>query len=182
MIVRCHLDHPYDNSVHSECPFCKSSGGYDEEGSTVPLATAPLQKPNAAEYDPKTVAFQIDKNAEKKPDAKLVNPVVGWLVCYEGLEKGKDYNIHFGQNSAGRDNNMDIVMKDGAISRNSHCFITYDHKHNRFFIQPGLSHGVTYKNEVLVAGATELVSLDKLEMGESKFIFIALCGENFKWE
>ena len=195
MVVYCHLGHSYEDSVHSECPTCKQHGGYDDGGKTVPVdstvALAPEPKqPRGGETptkpiaggEAKTTTFRFEKNTEKMSGPGIADPVVGWLVCYEGMEKGKDYRIRFGQNSVGRDNNMDIVLKDGSVSRNSHCFITYDYKNNRFLVHSGMSSGVTYKNEELVAGATELVSFDKLEIGESKFVFIALCGENFKWE
>jgi hypothetical protein len=178
--VRCPLGHPYDNSVYSECPYCKSledhSSGGTSTGDGYSAETVPLSSLSAEtnRTEGETVIFNSKKGRN--------DPVVGWLVCSNGVEKGKDYRIHFGQNSVGRDNNMDIVLKDNGISRAGHCFITYDYKHNSFVIHSGISHGVIYKNGELVAGVASLVAFDVLELGESKFIFVPFCGENFKWE
>lgn len=183
MITRCRLGHPYDDNAYSECPYCKSAGGIDG-GETVIVNTGEAKtKPlGRGHHECKTIIF--NSNGKNSPEQKSsrADPVVGWLVCYEGVEKGKDYRIRFGQNSVGRDDNMDIVLKDESVSRNGHCFITYDHKHNVFVINSGISHGVTYKNGQLVAGASEIATFDELEIGNSKFLFVALCGENFKWE
>jgi hypothetical protein len=108
--------------------------------------------------------------------------VAGWLTCCEGVEKGRDYRVRFGNNLIGRAPNMDIVLADESVSRDSHCFIIYDYKHNNFVIQSGTSHGLVYRNNHLVTASEELVSFDVLEIGNSKFVFVALCGENFKWE
>lgn len=187
MIKTCSLGHPYDSQMYSECPWCRAGAG--EEGQPhepYPPHHAESMQPQGASTrgerreEGKTVIFSPSGSGESLN--KLIDPVVGWLVCYEGLEKGRDYRVHIGQNAVGRDDNMDIVLKDNAISRNGHCFLTYDHKHNAFVIHSGISHGTVYRNGHLVAGSEELLSFDTLELGDSKFLFVALCGEHFRWE
>lgn len=189
-MLRCPYGHPYDEKQFSSCPWCNAGGGETRKvdtsfhvlGSTNNLSedstkTKPLIPENTVETEAKTKIFAAGGKTSGQPD-----PVAGWLVCCEGSEKGRDYRVHFGQNTVGRDRDMDIVLQDKSVSRNSHLFITYDYKHNNFVVQQGISHGLVYKNDNLVTGAEELVSFDVLEIGDSKYIFIAFCGEKFQWK
>ena len=57
-------------------------------------------------------------------------PVVGWLVCTEGGEKGRDFRLLAKINTIGRSERMDVCIKnDPAISRENHARIGYDQKH-----------------------------------------------------
>ena len=109
--TRCRFGHSYDDSKHSECPWCKAAA---DGGETVPAGTAHMRPPppaggnintvplNQGTHEQKTVFFYPDKLTEIKTGVARTDPVVGWLVCYDGVEKGKDYRIRFGQNSVGR--------------------------------------------------------------------------------
>lgn len=195
--MKCSNGHFYDERQFAECPMC---AGTRPAAPTGPLdvqmrpavtpqssggATQPLQRENENRMIPNRLSIPQSGPVTTivRPNAlSNIDPVAGWLVCYEGPEKGLDYRIRFGQNAVGRDDNMDIVLKDNAISRNGHCFLTYDHRHNTFVIHSGISHGTVYKNGHLLTGAEELASFDLLELGNSKFVFIALCGDRFRWD
>ena len=60
--------------------------------------------------------------------------------------------------------------------------ITYEPKHRQFYIKPGESSGLTYLNEEYITETKKISEKDVIELGECKFIFIPLCGENFTWE
>ena len=119
-------------------------------------------------------------NAQEQPD--MVTPVVGWLVCIEGPEAGRDYRVYGKRNTVGRSDRMDIpVKKDMAISSDTHVWLNYDYKHNTFRLAPGNSDNYTYVNDAPLDSAVTLKPYDLIEMGESKFVFIPLCGERFDW-
>ena len=112
-----------------------------------------------------------------------IDPVVGWLACIEGVEKGRDYCIYGKNNTIGRTDKNDIVIKgDTTISRENHARIGYDPKHNNFHLIPGESTNAIYVNDDPVYVPTDLNDRDVIELGESKFVFVALCNEKFNWQ
>ena len=113
---------------------------------------------------------------------KNIDPIVGWLVCAEGANKGKDSPMHMGRNFIGRDRGMDICIGDSTVSRTNHASVSYDDKSNKYYYTPGMSRCIDHINEAPVFATVELKARDCIEVGESKFIFIPLCGSNFKWE
>ena len=60
--------------------------------------------------------------------------------------------------------------------------VSYDDKSNKYYYTPGMSRCIDHVNEAPVFATVELKARDCIEVGESKFIFIPLCGSNFKWE
>ncbi len=111
-----------------------------------------------------------------------IEPVVGWLVCIEGADRGRDYRIISEKNFIGRSEKMDIsIAGDETISRDGHAIISYNPKKNVFRIYPGESRGIVYLNEEEVTSATELNAYDLIEIGQSKLLFIPFCGEKFQW-
>jgi hypothetical protein len=196
-MATCAFGHPYDEKIYSECPWCKATRAETSGTKPVDEYWTPINLPgtsNLRKEATRTGPVEDTGNTDKKTeiigagqrggrkDNERTDPVVGWLVCCEGVGKGRDYRVRFGQNLIGRGRNMDIVLDDPSVSRDCHLFIIYDHKHNNFVVQSGTSHGLVYRNEHLVTGYEELVSFDRLEIGEGKFIFVALCGKNFKWK
>jgi hypothetical protein len=111
-----------------------------------------------------------------------LDPVCGWLVCIVGAEKGHDYRIKAQRNFIGRDAGMDIAIQgDETISREKHAVISYDSKTNSFRLAPGDGRGMTYLNDQPVDMPTVLKAYDKIEIGQSQFLFIPFCGESFTW-
>lgn len=110
-------------------------------------------------------------------------PVVGWLICIEGVHFGASFEIYTGMNSVGRiSTNRIVIPGDTGISREKHTLLTYEPKHRRFYIQPGDSSGLTYVNEEYITGSRQLQARDVIEIGNSRFMLIPLCGEDFSWE
>lgn len=184
-MVRCEADkHFYDNNKDATCPFCRSPrrSNIDE---TVGITT---NNPTTDSH-PHTVAQTV----EPDPAAQTVafwqkvtqfEPVVGWLVCIEGPNKGKDYSIKAGINQIGRDASRDvkIVMTgDLMISRVDHAELEYDDRSNEFYLIRKSNPEVKV-NGVKIRQPTLLHSHDLIQLGESNFIFIPLCGEKFRWD
>ena len=139
------------------------------------LRNAINQVANSAQAAQKTVAIYNLPNDNE--------PVVGWLVCIKGEYIGESFKIKAGRNNIGRMLSNDIALaKETTVSRERHASIIYEPNKMQFFLQPGESSGLTYLNDNLAMTIAELKIYDKLSLGESAFIFIPLCGENFNWD
>ena len=111
------------------------------------------------------------------------DPVVGWLACVEGPSRGKSYTIRSGVNSIGRSERMDIVITgDLKISGENHAKISYSDKHNRFNLLPGEGRNIVYLNDEEVFTPMPLHAYDLIDFGETKLLFVPLCGERFTWK
>lgn len=163
-LVRCKNGHMFSSRRYGEtCPYCNMDAGNRKNpySSLIedPDKTMPL--------------FGADER---------IDPVAGWLVCVEGVQRGKDYKIRSGKNFIGRADNMNIqILGDNSISRVNHAAIVYDKKDRVFHLLPGDSTGLVYKNEEAVYAPVELKPYDMVEIGLSKFLFASFCGEHFEW-
>ncbi len=109
-------------------------------------------------------------------------PVVGWLVCVDGPDRGNDYRIRTGYNQIGRAEHMDICIRgDHQISREKHALIAYDDTEQIFFFGPSEGRNIVRINGKMVMVPTPLNAYDILTVGTSKLIFVPLCGEHFNW-
>ena len=182
--------HFYDVDKHSSCPYCRDQGGTidstkaadfhdDDSGSTVAVnslrdgeMTRPMPTPDS---DVTIGIFRKKAGFE---------PVVGWLVCTDGTVKGKDFRIKPGINEVGRDDTKDVeivITGDELISRRDHAEIEYDPEENSFYLVRKKNPAVKLNGKG-VRQPTILNSHDILQFGETVFIFVPLCTENFKWE
>lgn len=110
------------------------------------------------------------------------NPVVGWLVCVDGPDKGTDYRIRGGNNYVGRDMSMDIcVLNDMHVSARNAAVIGYDDVERQFFFGPAGGHNAVRVNGKMVINAVTLSPYDELTVGTTKLMFVPLCGERFDW-
>lgn len=158
----------------------------NEIGATVaPMAyqshmeqkTESTQSAAPAKDDNKTVAV-FSRGSSLKSE-----PVVGWLVCIDGPDKGKDYRIVAKNNSIGRSDSMDICIKgDKTISRENQARVAYDEKHNEYYLVPAESVNNVYIDDQPIFIPTKLNAKDVIEMGETKLMFIPLCDDGANWK
>ena len=168
-LQRCSNGHLYDSGRHSRCPYCESEGLNDE------IKDDKINLVEEMDDDDKTVAYW-------SKDAKI-DPVVGWLTCIEGPDKGRDFRIVSERNFIGRGEDMDIsITGDAAISRKNHCSISYNPKERKFVMTPGSGNGLVYINNQTVYETRHLSSYNFIEIGESRFVFVELCGNHFDWD
>lgn len=203
---RCNNGHFYDSSRYSICPFCGVQS--IDVSATVPARNIP--QPSGMNVNggngQRTVASggqgsgaaggqRIEKTealGRSAADGKTVGimrstmgfePVVGWLVCVKGPEKGKDYRLKSEKNFIGRGNNMDVCIRsDSGISRDTHAVVSYNPKNNSFKLYPGDGRGLLYLNGDEVAMPTDLHKGDYIELGETVLAFVPFCGEDFVWQ
>lgn len=173
---------PVTDGGQTQAPadYIPPTGGMDvvEDNRTRPPRD---YRPQKVTEDHKTEAV-INKKASAQAQPDLATPVVGWMVCIEGPEAGRDYRVYGKRNTVGRSDKMDISLKkDMAISGDTHAWLNYDYKHNTFRLAPGNSDNYTYVNDQPLDSAITLKPYDLIEMGESKFLFIPLCGPRFDW-
>ncbi|KOR32211.1 hypothetical protein TI05_08700 [Achromatium sp. WMS3] len=187
----------YDPNQHSNCPYCPVHGISIEPidtGKTIGeiVSPVPLKAQNTPNNEiEQQVGIPINNPRIPVEDSKTVgvfdkklkfDPVVGWLICIDGKDKGQDFRIYSNRNFIGRSSNMSICIKgDNTVSRERHAEINFDVRYNKFYIAPGESRGNTYLNEQIVGSFTQLNAWDVIDIGETKLVFIPLCGPNFNW-
>ena len=77
---RCKNGHIYDVSRYSSCPYCKS------EGLETEVQDDKINLVEQMEDEDRTTAYWSKDST--------VDPVVGWVTCIEGHDKGKDYRVN----------------------------------------------------------------------------------------
>lgn len=150
--VKCKNGHTYDTKKFSSCPECA------RESFTKDM--------NKSTYGPRVI-FGL--------------PVVGWLVCVEGPNKGKAYVIHSQYNSIGRAWDMDIFIEgDHTITADRVATLAYDDTEKLFFFDWDNSKNIIRVNGNFVWGPTELHAYDELTIGRTKLVLVPLYGEQEK--
>jgi len=135
----------------------------------------PMPAPEVSQEDGKTVAMFYTEEG--------IDPVVGWLVCVGGKEKGQDYRVHSDNNFIGRSEKMDVCIKgDDTISRENQAILTYDSGEKVYYFSPGEGRSVVRLNGKAILQTVQLQPYDKVTIGKTEFIFIPLCGDVFSWE
>lgn len=183
-IQECGNGHLYDTDQYASCPYCRGGGnrinfGEGGTGTTV-AAGGELGKTVAATVTDKSDTGKTVGVFQKRMSFE---PVVGWLVCVEGPEEGKDYRIYGRNNTIGRSEKMDICIKgDSTISRENHARLAYDEKHNAFHLIPAESTNAIYLNDEPVYVPTKLEAYNVIEFGDCKLIFIPFCNDHFTWQ
>lgn len=112
-----------------------------------------------------------------------MDPVVGWIVCINGFNKGRSFIIHSDRNIIGRGEGNDICIQgDQSISYDHDSAIVYDRKSRIFMFVPGDGRAVSYVNDSAALVPTQLKIYDKITIGETDFLFVPFCGKDFDWQ
>jgi hypothetical protein len=110
------------------------------------------------------------------------DPVVGWLVCLAGPDRGRDFRLHAEKNFIGRSPAMDVcVAGDETVSRDRHALVIFDPKKHVFWAVPGDAAGLVYLNGDIVHSPTPMKQDDLLEIGQTKLVLIPFCGDKYSW-
>lgn len=204
---QCPNGHFYNADLSTECPYCP--GASANANRTVPLGAedgySPTQPVGAGGFDtipdsPQTWAEEeysptmppsVDNGREDDEHTQAIiraktglDPVVGWLVCCEGVEKGKDYRLHDGNNFIGRSASMDVCIQgDEQISRENSAWVAYDSFNKIFLFGGGTGRNLVYLNDKPMVGgqSSEIKAYDKIRIGGTTLLFIPMCGKDFDW-
>lgn len=185
-VSRCSNGHFYDDDKFESCPHCASPlsqrrpgadaqtvfGGMSASAGQRPQLRVELGAPQSEE-DARTVGIFRAEHG--------MDPVVGWLVCVRGAERGRDWRLHAGRNFVGRHPASGIALADDEhISRQDHCSIVFEPRQSAFVLARGQGDGVLVNGERL-ENTRELRGGEVLVMGASEFVFIPFCTKERTW-
>lgn len=185
IMKQCSAGHFYDAERYNSCPYCgtredkvstypnilKAENALDE---TAPAGSGTMPTCFDAEEGEATVALNMSKQ---------VLPVVGWLVCIEGPERGRSYEIHKENNYLGRSAQMDIcIAEDASISRDSPMVVTYDANSRSFYCGFMGGRAIVRLNGMPLLSTTQLKHGDIIELGKTKLMFVPFSSETFDWD
>ena len=184
----CPKGHAYDSSLPS-CPFCLPVQGnvapttpannqYGGNGGIVG-STTPVQQETRFTDD--LISSMTDSNYIQSQPNTRVRPVVGWLVCVEGPDTGKDFRLHTDFNRVGRAEYQDVCLSDETVSR-EHFTIAHDRFNNQYFAEMN-SNGRTmvHINGYSLGGRVVLERGDQIKVGKTLLVFIPLEQKDVKW-
>lgn len=195
---QCPNGHFYDVSKTPSCPYCKPQpmpGAYQAPGQPayqppVQPAYQPAPVPPAG-ADGATVPI-IQQQAPVSMNDKTVamikheigaDPVVGWLVCVDGSQKGRDYRLHADNNFIGRDPSMDVCINDETVTRLKHAIVSYDEADGTFYISAADGRSIVRHNGEALFGTAKLAAYDDLTIGSLKLKFVPMCVTGtFSWK
>jgi hypothetical protein len=192
-MVQCSQGHFFDSQKHTSCPWCgvgpdPAGGGQAAGGKTQRMQSAASASTDTGSANPKPpspgpaegVTRRIVPKEEQAAD---FDPVVGWLVCVEGGDRGRDYRLRTAKNFIGRASSMDVTLgRDETVSRERHAVVAFDPQEKKFWVLPGDAQGLVYLNAKVVHTPTELAENDVISVGKSKLMFVPFCGERHQWE
>ena len=199
--VKCEKGiHFYDNSKYDSCPHCSKPtnswvdidmGSFNEapteaveEQDINIIETVGVIQENQYSFDEQfkdEIEIEDDVTIAAYSPQKGNDFITGWLVCVEGPERGRYYRIFHGVNKLGRDDSMDIIIKeDRSISREKVCSIVYDDRSNTFYLVPS-SNGLIYLNGEHITRSQEIKNGDVRSIGESSFEVVTFCRGDKKW-
>jgi hypothetical protein len=187
----------YDPEVHSICPYCNAGRDTGARAAVSVLAdnkTLPpiqAQRGKSATESGATLpprGYGISVTDDNKTVGQLkhslgFDPVVGWLVCTDGPDRGKSYDLKGRINSIGRSAKMDVCISgDLTISSENHAKLAYAEKGDAFHIIPADNRNVIYVNGDSVYAPTQLSAHDRIVFGDTVLLFVPLCGAAFRWD
>ncbi|WP_088343250.1 MULTISPECIES: FHA domain-containing protein [Rhodomicrobium] len=111
-------------------------------------------------------------------------PVVGWLVVIGGPGKGLCRPVYYGNNTLGRDKGQRVPINfgDDAISAEEQAYIRYDSQERKYLLIPNLAKSnLVSVNESRPTERVVLSYGDVIGVGQTRLMFIPLCGPNFDW-
>lgn len=201
-ITNCPNGHYYDNSLFSECPYCKKNGQQSQSYGGTEFAEAMFgangsnnnvqyKKTRIVSPDNSPVQTDPGKNGPKTQmyyDVKkyTTDPIAGWLVCVSGVDKGKDFYITTEKTLIGRSGSSayKIELSDDKISRNSAvAVIAYLQETRSCIISPvpGGNLLISVNNKIIQSPVT-LNDNDKIQIGDTLLVFISFCNQHFDWD
>jgi hypothetical protein len=190
-MTRCPEGHFYDPTKHAGCPWCALPVDVEGGERTRPAGPPPLPPAAVAGPPPPPPPLPTPpslpkpgatRRAGQEASGSNNDPVVGWLVCLAGPDRGRDFRLHAEKNFIGRSPLMDVcVAGDESVSRDRHGLVIFDPKKQAFWAVPGDASGLVYLNGDIVHSPTRIERDDVLEVGQTKLVLIPFCGEKYSW-
>ena len=192
-IIKCPNNHFYDSEKYDRCPHClKDPSTASDASPSIDIGenkTVAKGPSFSAEDSIKTQSLrnmvknnvdEVQKTVPKYFSDRNINPIAGWLVCIEGENRGRSFEIHIGKNFVGRSMKNDIHINDERVSRDNHFSIIFDPVNIEFYIMQG--NGITYYNGEVLSEAAQLNENDEITAGVSTYVFVQYCREGRNWD
>lgn len=134
--------------------------------------------------------FNMNKNYQDLDEGKTIGffstgatePPVGYLICIKGEDYGEGFLLKSGNNSIGRSQSMDVVIRDPKVSREKQAFVMYEPHKRDFYLKPGEGNGLCYLNDDILLEIKKIKAYDQIVLGDTVLMLVPVCGENFSWE
>ncbi len=181
---------PADFKFHNQVPKTQLRKSRISKEPDVSAGTSnPFEK---KEVKPGPKGTQIILGGKKYESGKRVEhtseslPVTGWLVIVEGQGRGRDFRLIQGENRIGRNDDMEVCLNfggdsDETVSREAHAIVVFDGNAGEFFVERGSSRNLPMLNGKSIRRDQNLSANDVLQIGQTKLLFVPLCGESFQW-
>ena len=195
-VVKCKNGHFYNRDKFEKCPFCGSAENNRSEPEKVDDEVTQALEAEAALADdgPTEAYFEFEHEKQEKEElpeapvlpsshvpAGVTEPVVGWLVCMSGAERGRDYRLCEGRNLLGSAESMDIrIAGDDGVSRENHCSVIYDPRSGKYLLIGGEGEQLTLNGEE-IDGSAGMKDGDIIGIGDTQLCFVAYCTDERKW-
>lgn len=112
-------------------------------------------------------------------------PVVGWLVCIDGPDKGKDFVLHGAKCTIGRRKDSSVCLTDTKISRDGFpALVVYDdRKSHNFYLASGdaASHNNVELSGSMLLGQSLISPYDEIRIEDTVLVFVPFCRKDFFW-
>lgn len=199
----CENGHIYDTQQYTSCPYCKNKEvriefgtSNDTIGKTAPISmgssigkTAPISMgSNIGKTVPvsagsnigKTVPVSAGSNIDKT--VSVSSKVYGWLVSIDGKDCGTDYKITSANCTVGTAIDADVLLSGVDSTYSGKLFrICFDKRGGQFYIVPDQGFTDIYIGGEPVFTQRMIPTGTQLEVGGTKYVFVAFCNEKFSW-
>lgn len=124
-------------------------------------------------------SFKIDSVVQAPPansgTRKNNGPVVGWLVAVKGPHIGQSFELFPKKNFIGRNDALIVnLYNDKTVSRTAPLSVIFNRHNNKFMAMSGNSDQTAYINDNLLLQPIELKENDKIDIGNTRLLFIPL--------
>lgn len=127
----------------------------------------------------------VENLAHESWDNRLepVRFAVGWLVVIAGPGRGESFALRAGVSTIGRGEDQAVCLDfgDTAISREAHALVAYDDESRQFFIGHSGKANLVRLNGRPVLTTEPVAHGDRIRLGETTLMLVALCGPEFSW-
>ena len=182
-LKKCPNNHYYNVDKFPYCPHCINEVN---ETTNTPV--------NNDTYSVNSSDNTNTDHSSNKVPTENVSPVsaatipflerltAGWLVCISGSNRGLSFPIYYGNNHIGRNQNMNIRLKDETtISRENHAIINYNNTTKEFSLIPGNTVNPTFINDIQIHAPHVISDHDLIQLGECQLLFVSFCDDRFNW-
>lgn len=193
--VTCEKGHIYNGEKFSRCPQCakeqetavgpkRTFNKVADRGSVTFTAEAYEINSESTIYRPR--AFNIEEQdktvyLEAALQNKQLDLTVGWLVCVDGEDYGKVFDLYSGINCLKLQEHSLICCDTYQRGEDVVCILVFDGLTRDFYLQRPIKGKEIFLNREPVHENCVLQSYDSISATGREFIFVPLCGKQFCW-